>query len=247
MHALGMMAGNFAHHFNNILGGVVTSVDFAKHSNDTRVLKRTLHAAASSLQRATRLLDELLTFAEADHRDTDLADLTETVLHFVDQIEPTLTERGLEFELRLSRVPVLEVPRQQFLTVLRNVASNAVEAMSGVGRIVVELRHETEQAVCRIGDTGRGIVEEDLEHVFEPFYSTKGPATSDSPGQHCGLGLSVARGIMHEIGGGIMITSTPSSSTVVEIRLPLDPSKPLQPRGAVSKPLAQAAGRLSDR
>lgn len=236
MRAMGAMAGNFAHHFNNILGGVVTSVDFAKESNDTRVLKKTLSAAAASLQRATRLLDELLAFAEADYRDTDLADLTETVLYFVDRLRPELERRDIGLDLKLSRLPVIEVPRKNFLTVLDNLANNALDAMSDGGRFAVELQPDAEQVVCRITDSGPGIVREHLEHVFEPFYSTKDAQLGWGPNHHAGLGLSVAMGIVHEMGGDIAISSKPGDATIVEVRLPMQRNKPLQPRQVDQKP-----------
>ena len=231
MRALGTMAGKFAHHFNNILGSVVTSVDFAKQCSDMRVMRKTMHSVARSLQRATTLLDELLAFAEADHRDTDLADLTETILQFADDIRPTLAERNIEFDLKLARVPVIEVPRNPFLTVLNNLAGNAVDAMVHGGRLSVELAANRDHVVCRIVDTGQGIVREDLQHVFEPFYSTKNPELGAGIGRHHGLGLSVALGIVHEMGGDIAVSSSPGRKTTIEIRLPVDPSQPLPPEG----------------
>ena len=228
MRALGTMAGKFAHHFNNILGSVVTSVDFAKQCGDMRVMRKTMHSVASSLQRATTLLNELLAFAEADYRDTDLADLTETILQFADEIKPTLDERNVEFNLKLARVPVIEVPRHPFLTVLNNLASNAVDAMTQGGRLSVELASERDHVVCRIIDTGQGIVREDLEHVLEPFYSTKNPELGAGIDRHHGLGLSVALGIVQEMGGNVAVSSVPGRMTTIEIRLPLDPSQPLR-------------------
>ena len=229
MRALGTMAGKFAHHFNNILGSVVTSVDFAKQCSDMRVMKKTMHSVARSLQRATTLLDELLAFAEADHRDTDLADLTETILQFADDIKPTLDERNVQFDLKLAPVPVVEVPRNQFLIVLNNLAGNALDAMTHGGCLSVELAPDRDHVVCRIVDTGQGIVRENLEHVFEPFYSTKNPELGAGIGRHHGLGLSVALGIVHEMGGDIAVSSSPGRKTTIEIRLPLDPSHPLRP------------------
>lgn len=229
MRALGAMAGKFAHHFNNILGSVVTSVDFAKQCSDMRIMRKTMHSVARSLQRATTLLDELLAFAEADHRDTDLADLTETILQFADDIKPTLDERNVEFDLKLAPVPVIEVPRNQFLIVLNNLAGNALDAMTHGGRLSVELAPDRDHVVCRIVDTGQGIVRENLEHVFEPFYSTKNPELGVGIGRHHGLGLSVALGIVHEMGGEIAVSSSPGHMTTIEIRLPVDPSQPLGP------------------
>lgn len=236
MRALGAMAGNFAHHFNNILGGVVTSVDFAKESNDARVLKKTLSSAATSLQRATLLLDELLAFAEADYRDTDLADLTETVLYFVDRLKPELERRNIAFDLKLAHLPVVEVPRKNFLTVLQNLANNALDAISDGGRFAVELQPDAEQVICRITDSGPGIVREEIEHVFEPFYSTKDAQSGCGPNQHAGLGLSVALGIVHDMGGDIAIFSKPGDATIVEVRLPMQRDKPPRPQQADQKP-----------
>ena len=194
-----------------------------------RVMRKTMHSVARSLQRATTLLDELLAFAEADYRDTDLADLTETILRFADDIKPTLDARNVEFDLKLARVPVIEVPRTPFLTVLNNLAGNAVDAMVHGGRLSVELAAKRDHVVCRIVDTGQGIVREDLEHVFEPFYSTKNPELGAGTGRHHGLGLSVALGIVHEMGGDITVSSIPERRTTIEIRLPVDPSQPLRP------------------
>jgi PAS domain S-box-containing protein len=228
MRALGDMAGKFAHHFNNILGSVVTSVDFAKYCGDMRVMRKTMNSVADSLQRATTLLNELLAFAEADHRDTDLADLTETVLEFADSIKPNLEERNIELELKLARVPVKEVPRKQLLTVLSNLAGNAIDAMVEGGRLSIELAQDRNRVLCRIADTGRGIGRDDLEHVFEPFYSTKNPDLGAGIGRHHGLGLSVALGIVHEMGGDITVSSKPGHETIIEITLPRDPSDPLR-------------------
>lgn len=227
MQALGHLAGSLAHHFNNILGGVVTRVDFAKDSSDVRVLKKTLQAAATSLQRATGLLDELLAFAEGDHRDADLADLTETVLHFADHIEPDLDRQGIEFDLRIAPLPIVAVPHRHLTTVLEKVADNALEAMAGSGCFGMQLERRADHVVCRVLDTGKGILGDDLEHVFEPFYSTKGPRGSTDRVRHPGLGLSVALGMVHEMGGDMTITSTPGSPTIVEIQLPIDPQKPV--------------------
>lgn len=227
MRALGALAGNLAHHFNNILGGVVTAVDFARQTSDARVLRKTLNNTAEALQRATGLLDGLLAFAAADYRDADRADLTETILQFAERVRPELEKRNIEIDLKLARIPVLEVPRNHFSTVLANLANNAMDAMAEGGRLTLELEPAGSQVVFRVRDTGMGIAREELERVFEPFFSTKKRDRSSAPGEHPGLGLSVAMGIIHELGGEISVSSVPGQSTAVEIRLPLDPSKPL--------------------
>ncbi len=227
MRALAALAGNLAHHFNNILGGAVTRIDFAAQSNDLRVLKRVVRGTAEALQRSTHLLDGLLAFAEADYRDADLADLTETLLRFVDRLEPECQRRHIEFEFRMSQVPVIAVPMNQFMTVLSNVVDNALDALGPDGRLGLELGPGNGEVICRVLDNGPGIGREQIEHVFEPFFSTKSGSGHDGGTPHHGLGLSVALGIIHEMGGDMCITSSPGDSTVVEIRLPVDRNQPV--------------------
>jgi PAS domain S-box-containing protein len=232
--ALARMAGSLAHHFNNILGSVVTRIDFVRNSHDIRALRRTLDSTANALQRATGVLDGLLAFAEADYRDEDLADLTETVINFIEEITPTLEERDIELQLSLPRVPIVEIPRQRFLTVLRNVVDNAIEAIERGGQIGVELELGDLDVTLRISDTGCGLLPEQLEQVFEPFYSTKTRDTAAGPERHAGLGLSVALGVVHELGGEMSLASKAGECTVAEIQIPIDPSMPLP---SVARPM----------
>ncbi len=222
MQALAIMAGKIAHHFNNILGGVVTRVDFARSSSDPRVLRRCLDSTAAGLQRATTLLDGLLAFAEADYRDADLADLKETVINYVERLQHEIQGRNIELHVRLADIPVVAVPRNQFDMVLDNIVRNALDALRDGGRLSVELQRNDDRVICVIADSGAGISEQDFEHVFEPFFSTKGHNVTEESAQHPGLGLSVALGIVHEMGGEITLDSKPGQPTVVAINLPVD-------------------------
>jgi PAS domain S-box-containing protein len=220
MNALAKMAGSMAHHFNNLLGSLVTRVDFCRNSGDMLRLKRSLDSMARPLQRATELLDGLLAFAEADFRDEDLADLTETVITFLDEMAPALQERAIELQLSLPTLPVIEVPRRRLTTVLRHVVDNALEAMKPGGRLGVEIEPGNDDVTLRISDTGCGLSREQLEQVFEPFYSTKTRETASGPEPHAGLGLSVALGIVRGLGGEMSIASKAGECTVVEIQIP---------------------------
>jgi len=218
MAALGALAGGLAHHFNNILGGVATSVDFALKSGDPGAFRRTLKLTADAVTRASKLTHHLLAFAEGDRRPDDLSDLTETVLFFVDQLEPGLRERKIDLALDLNAAPVCEVPRHRLLTVLQNLANNAVEAMPEGGQLSLSLWTEGEEVAIEVVDTGRGIKEQDQPHVFEPFFTTKEALTADGDD---GLGLSVVHGLVREMGGTIHLRSRPDEGCQVEVRLPI--------------------------
>ncbi len=80
--SLGTLAGGVAHHFNNILGGVATFVDFALTSGNVVAMRRALQMTSEAASRAAKITQSLLSFAEQDAHRTDLADLTEVVLTF---------------------------------------------------------------------------------------------------------------------------------------------------------------------
>lgn len=222
MAALGEMAGAVAHHFNNILGGLVTSADFALAARDPNIDRRVLEQTSRSLARATRLVENLLAFAEGDRRTDALADLAEVLLHALDQIEPDLNRAGIKLELNLRQVPPAEVPRSRMTTAIFNFLHNAVEAMPDGGQLRVSLEHVEGNNVLRITDTGCGVAEDRLDRVFEPFYSTKGVA-GGTGGQAAGLGLAVAHGIVREVGGRISFNSRVGAGTTVEICIPAGP------------------------
>lgn len=220
MASLGKLAGGMAHHFNNILGGVATSVDFAMQSDSPNVIRRSLRITADAVARATRLTNHLLAFAEGDRRPDELSDLTETMLHFVHQIEPKLTDRRIDLALDLNAAPVCEVPRHRLLTVLENLANNAIEAMPQGGQLSLASWTEGDDVHIEITDTGCGIAEKDQQHVFEPFYTTKDRLGPGGIGDE-GLGLAIVHGLVREMGGAVSLHSTLGEGCQVEITLPL--------------------------
>ncbi len=219
MVALGEMAGAISHHFNNILGGMITSIDFARSCDDPALHRRILDPVASGLQRATALVTGLLAFAEGDRRSEDLSDLTELVNELADELEPVLVDAHIELTLSMAKLPVIPVQRFAVLTVMRNIAQNAVEAMTDGGSLHLDVSVDTGSIVILIEDTGCGLDESTKSRIFEPFWGTKGTLSSDS-GKGIGLGLAIAHGLVHMIGGTISVTSQPGEGTSFRVTIP---------------------------
>jgi len=219
MGALGEMAGAMAHHFNNILGGVITSVDYAKDSEDPAVQKRVLDQTAQALLRATNLVNGLLTFACGDKRADDLADFTEVVNELAGEVEQTIAVRNVEFTLVLPGLPVLPVPRLQVLTILRNLVKNAMDAMPDGGQLRIEVSLEEDRVVTSVSDSGCGLDEAARSRIFEPFWSTKN-ALCGGQGVSTGLGLAIAHGLLQVIGGSITVSSQPGEGSCFKVALP---------------------------
>lgn len=219
---LGVLAGSVAHHYNNLLCSIATSLDFALNMNTMSAMRRVLRRTADAAGRATQLTQQLLAFAQADHRMCDLADLTETVLKYYDDHEPELAERGIKLDLDWERIPFVPLPREQLIVVIENLTQNAVEAMPDGGLLTVTLRRRDENsAVLAISDTGPGIPPGVMDRVFEPFFTTRGELGAGVTHQ-AGMGLAVAHGLVSEMHGTISAVNTPSGGARFEIVMPTD-------------------------
>ena len=137
MAALGTLAGGIAHHFNNILGGIITSVDFAGTSDDLSTMARVLRQTGQALTRASRLVNGLLAFSEGDQHADDLSDFSELIFTLIDGFEAETKEQGVDLQVNFPRLPVLPVAGTQVMTILRNITRNALEAMHDGGKKVI--------------------------------------------------------------------------------------------------------------
>jgi signal transduction histidine kinase len=181
------------------------------------VLRRT----ADAVGRTTQLTQQLLAFAQADHRTRDLADLTETVLRYFDRCEAGLAERGIKLDVKWERIPFVPLPREQINLVVDNLVRNAIEAMPEGGVLTATLhRRDEESVVFAIADSGPGISPEDMEHLFEPFFTTKSELGT-SEARRAGMGLAVVHGLIGEMHGSISVSNVPTGGARFEIVLPI--------------------------
>ncbi len=219
MASLGTLAGGVAHHFNNILGGVATFVDYALTSNDPAAARRALQMTADAAGRVSKITQSLLSFAERDTRRVDLADLTEVVLTFANLVERPLAERGIHLELDLHPVPIVPVEANRMHQILGNLLTNAEEAMPEGGQVTLSVNADRRWVWLDFADSGGGIQREHVAMVFEPFFTTKGLLGGGDKG-HPGLGLSVVHGIVTEMGGEIALQSKPGQGARFRLRFP---------------------------
>ncbi|MBU0717653.1 MAG: PAS domain-containing protein [Planctomycetes bacterium] len=221
MASLGELAGAIAHHFNNILGGVITSVDYARAGNDPSVMTRVIEQIGSALQRATTLLNGLLVFAKGDKSADAPADFAEIIGDLIDKAGKMTAGRGIALRFNAPNLQRFPLPRAQVQTALHNILRNAVEAMPDGGTLTVEASTDNDRAVARIIDTGVGLGEAALSHVFEPFWSTKDTlVSSTTTTEGTGLGLAVAHGLVQMLGGTITVSSEPGKGSCFTVSIP---------------------------
>jgi nitrogen fixation/metabolism regulation signal transduction histidine kinase len=138
--------------------------------------------------------------------------------------------RHLDFELNEDkRLPVFDVDPDQMKRAFINLLDNAVESIEGPGRVKVEIIYEEELQMARveISDTGRGIQMDDIERVFEPYYSTKSHGT--------GLGLTIVQRIITDHYGHIRVTANEPKGTRFILELPVGMSYPARSEGSAGE------------
>ncbi|MBK8915627.1 MAG: PAS domain S-box protein [Phycisphaerales bacterium] len=219
--SLGALSGAVAHHFNNLLCSIATSIEYTTNLSTVAAMRRALARAGDAVSRGAALTQQLLAFAQGDHRSFDLADFTETVLYFFDEEEPALSARSIRLLVDWERAPVTPIVREHLMIVLRNLVDNATDAMRSGGTLTVMIvRRDDQHLGLSIGDTGGGIPKEDMDHLFEPFRSTKAQLGCGESGKS-GLGLAVVHGLVGEMGGTITAHNIPGRGARFDIIVPI--------------------------
>lgn len=233
LEAIGQLTGGIAHDFNNLLTAVLGNLELLKKQTDSSAENRRLHRwASNAYDAATRgaaLTQRLLVFSRRQPLDPRATNITTLLASMSDLLRRTL---GENIEIVTDVVPELWpafVDLNQLDNAILNIAINARDAMEGRGHLIISARNcnveERDDAETpkinpgdyvrlAITDTGKGIEQDVLERVFEPFFSTK-PA-----GQGTGLGLSQVYGFVKQTGGHVHILSEPGLGTTVELYLP---------------------------
>ncbi len=219
MAALGELAGSLSHHFNNILGGVITSMDFAASVGNPDTTQKVLSQASTALERATAIINGLLVFAKGDPLHEEVGDFADIVSLVAQETESRIVGMNIKFKLEMQDFSAFSTPREQLLTALRNITENAIEAMPQGGQLGISVRNLPPSIVIKISDTGCGMSENSISRVFEPLWSTKSTLRSDSA-KGTGMGLAIAHGVVQMMGGRITVSSQIDGGSVFTISLP---------------------------
>ncbi|QTC92896.1 hybrid sensor histidine kinase/response regulator [Brevundimonas goettingensis] len=229
MEAVGQLTGGLAHDFNNMLTGVIGSLDIIRRriaDGRTEDLGRFMDAASTSAERAAGLTHRLLAFSRQQSLDTRAVDVNELVGSMEDLLTRTLGEQTrLLVRLDAATWPAWSDANQLESAIL-NLAINARDAMPGGGVLTLETSNLAvavdkglgleagDYVRIRVEDTGEGIAPDVIDRVFDPFFTTK------PIGQGTGLGLSMIYGFMRQAGGGVSIASEPGGGTTIDLYLP---------------------------
>lgn len=228
MAALGSMSGAVAHHFNNILGGMQTSIDYVLASDSPRELRRTLRLLSQAIGRATRITKQLAAFAESENERCVWGTINSLMDDFINRFKPKAEQASITIQEEIQQVNSDPYEAQRLLPVLESLGQNSLDSMASGGTLTVRLEKQGDRAMIVIADTGCGMPEEVQERLFEPFFTTKG-GLGGGTSENIGLGLAAVHGLVSEMDGTIRIKSKVGTGTQAEISLPLQRKLDEQP------------------
>lgn len=231
MEAVGQLTGGIAHEFNNLLAGIIGSLEMIdRRIAQKRVegLDRYVNGAQDSANRAANLTQRLLAFSRRQTLDPKPTDVARLVLDIEQLISRTvgpsinvkvIADRGLWST---------KIDGAQLESALVNLAINARDAMPDGGQIFIEASNFTKDPAfagvnelpdgdyvkVSMQDTGTGVAPEILDKIFDPFFTTK------PLGKGTGLGLSMIHGFVHQSGGTVRAQSPGGSGTTITLYLP---------------------------
>jgi two-component system, NtrC family, sensor histidine kinase HydH len=214
--AIGQLSASLAHEIRNPLAsidGATNLIESEQTPQETRTAS--LAIIRKEVQRLNRLLTNLLDFArprkpefQAVHADRLIDAIIALAGHSAQQKGIILRKDVLASD------PAFECDPEQMKQVILNLTINAVQAMMGAGEIVLAARQHDTSVVISVRDQGPGINDEDLDKIFNPFYTTKDAGT--------GLGLSVVYQIVNQHGGVVMADRNPEGGMTFSLTIPLN-------------------------
>ena len=235
MQAVGQLAGGVAHDFNNLLTAMIGFCDLLlqQHGPGDRSFPDIMQIKQNA-NRAANLVRQLLAFSRQQTLQPRVLDITD-VLADLSHLIRRLIGENIQLNVVHGRdLGLVKVDQGQLEQVIINLCVNARDAMASKGARGGTLTHQDQECraqsadparrrnhasrrnmcVIEVGDTGTGIPKENLDRIFEPFFSTK------EVGAGTGLGLSTVYGIVKQTGGFVLVDSESEKGATFSIYLP---------------------------
>jgi two-component system, sporulation sensor kinase E len=182
-------------------------------------LEQYLSVARGEVNRLDYIITQFLHAIRPTMPQLKPASLNDVVHKTLELLKPELDNRGLNLRTRLAhQLPATPIDPTQVQQVLVNLIKNALQAMTKGGTLTLQTGEGTQGVWVSVGDTGGGIPQEQINRIFEPFYTTKKKGT--------GLGLMIVQRIVRAHGGRIELESQVGRGTTFRIWLPLHERKP---------------------
>jgi signal transduction histidine kinase len=217
--AIGTLSTMIAHEFNNILTPMINYAYLARQNPS--LVDKALNWSAEGGERATRICRAILGMFRGESATAERLALNDIIEDMLAATARPPEKDGIELNREVSDDTFIEARRIEFQQVLLNLYTNARRALldrKGPRRITILARNKGDHVLIQFSDTGDGIAPENVERIFEPFFTTTDPNNPKLRGT--GLGLTISRELLQNMGGTIRVESTPGEGTDFFIRMP---------------------------
>ncbi len=219
MASLGKLAAGVAHQINNPLGGITLFAKLALEEYELEEgVHRDLQRILKDARRCRDTVKELLEFTRQTRHHMRPHDVNRAISRTLFLLENQSLFQNITIEKKFAAdLPRVKADIQQLNHVFMNIILNAAQAMEGKGKLTITTVCDAAagQVVVEFADSGPGIADDVMPHIFDPFYTTK------QEGQGTGLGLSLVYGIIENHGGRIQARNEPAGGAVFIIELPV--------------------------
>jgi PAS domain S-box-containing protein len=216
MVAIGELAAGIAHEIRNPLA-IVRSHSFILRSNNdvNSTIAKSLDYIDSAVERASNIVDNLLNFSRISGEQEEWIGIYEFISNIMSLQSKTMQKKNITYTIECKKDYLVLINQESLKHILMNLVSNAVDSIENKGKIIIKAYPYDKSMVIECIDTGTGIKEEDLERIFNPFYTTKGPDRGT------GLGLYIVYNEIKKLKGDISVESKTGIGTKFKLIIPI--------------------------
>jgi len=213
---MGRLVASLAHEINNPLQAISSCVDLiSDYSLSEEETHQYLDSLKDEIARLTQISRRILDFSRPAKGELRLTDIRQVIDHTLKMSKKQIEDSDIEIKLIIPEImPAVLASPHELGQVILNLIINSIENMPAGGMITIQVSVNNKSIEIFISDTGKGIMEDQLPFIFDPFFSTKENGT--------GLGLAVSNKIIERFGGTLSVDRKVSNGAIFIITLPLD-------------------------
>lgn len=221
MIAIGQLASGLAHEIRNPLG-IIRNYCYvlkSKLSEQDEIIKESISSIESAILRASKIVENQLNFSRTNTSNQKLVILKDTIEDIVILEKKSIADKKIKLCIDCDDTIRFYTKIESFTHIILNLLSNAIDSVTQEGIITIKCYKYNKNLYINLTDNGYGIKQEDLEHIFNPFFTTK------KVGKGTGLGLYIVYSELQKINGDINVESSIGQGTKFMLKFKLGDNK----------------------